>query len=170
MRTGKDRTPGLYQEGGYAMKRSVTHVVAVVVTFFTCLFSVPATGDAEVHLNIGFNFPLPVYTIPAPPSVVVIPGTHVYYVPDVPEEIFFYQGYWYRPYRKHWYRAAFYDGPWVTISPSRVPYTLVNVHPGYRGMDSSYRPIPYVQLKKKWRHYLFVSYFLPLQVSSGFIA
>jgi hypothetical protein len=83
----------------------------------------------------------------------VIPGTYVYCVPDVPVEIFFYQGYWYRPYGNYWYRAAFYNGPWVTIRPSRVPYTLVNVYPGYRGINPYYRPIPYVQLKKNWRHW-----------------
>ena len=135
------------------MKWSGIRVIVVVVAIFTYLFSVPATGDAEVYLNIGFNFPLPVYTIPAPPSVVVIPGTYVYYVPDAPVEIFFYQGYWYRPYRNYWYRAAFYNGPWVTISPSRIPNTLVNVHPGYRGINPYYRPIPYVQLKNNWRHW-----------------
>jgi len=57
----------------------------------------PAMSSAEVNINI--DIPLPGLVIPAPPALVVIPGTYVYYPPDVQTDIFFYHGYWYRPYR-----------------------------------------------------------------------
>jgi hypothetical protein len=125
-------------------------ILTAVISF---LFLFPVTDNAEVHVNIGIGLPLPVYTFPAPPSVVVVPDTNVYYVPGAAVEILFYRGYWYRPYRGHWYRAAFYNGPWAGIAAARVPRTLVSVYPTYREIAPYHRPIPYGQLKKNWRHW-----------------
>jgi hypothetical protein len=124
-------------------------ILTAVISF---LFLFPVTDNAEVHVNIGIGFPLPVYTFPAPPSVVIVPDTNVYYVPGAAVEILFYRGYWYRPYRGHWYRAVFYNGPWVGVAAARVPRTLVSVYPAYREIGY-HRPIPYGQLKKNWRHW-----------------
>lgn len=107
----------------------------------------PATGAAEVQINIG----LPPLILSAPPVLVVIPGTYVYYPPDVGVEIFFYRGYWYRPYAGAWFIASGYNGPWRRAAIERVPPSLLRVPPSYRQGPPGYRPMPYGQVKKNWR-------------------
>lgn len=97
--------------------------------------------------------PPPPFVFPAPPSVFLIPNTYVYFVPDIEPDIFFYRGYWYRPYKGHWYRATFYNGPWVYIVPSRVPVVLINLPPHFRTVPPGHKHIPYGQLKKNWRYW-----------------
>ncbi len=114
--------------------------------------STPTHGIAGVDVNIGINFgPPPPVVIPAPPSVVVVPGTYVYFAPDVDVEILFYHGYWYRPYQGRWHRAADYNGPWVYVEPAHVPAVLVHLPPDYRHVPPGHQRIPYGQLKKNWK-------------------
>ena len=68
------------------MKKSIfsrINLAAVLAAF--CLFS-PAISYAEV--NAGVTVALPPFVIPAPPALVVIPGSYVYYPPDVRVDIF----------------------------------------------------------------------------------
>ncbi len=107
---------------------------------------------AEVNINVGVNIPPPPpLVIPAPPPIFVIPGTYVYFPPDVEVDIFFYHGYWYRPYRGHWYRSGIYNGKWVYISPKNVPSVLLRLPPDFRRVPPGHRHIPYGHLKKNWR-------------------
>lgn len=53
----------------------------------------PAGVRGEVNIA-----PPPVYPFSAPPEVVVIPGTYVYFVPGINVDILFYHGHWYRPF------------------------------------------------------------------------
>jgi len=115
------------------------------------LFFCPAKGRAEVDVSVNIGLPLPAVVISAPPAVVMIPGTPVYFAPDVEVDIFFYRGYWYRPYRERWYRATHYNGPWRYIAPRAVPSVIVNVPPDYRHIPPSHERIPYGQLKKHWK-------------------
>jgi hypothetical protein len=103
---------------------------------------------AGVSVNVRIPLPPPLF-FPAPPPVVVIPGTYAYFCPDAKEDIFFYQGYWYRPYEGRWYRATVYSGPWVYIVPERVPVVLISLPPDFRARE--YRHIPYVELHRNWR-------------------
>ncbi|MGA2527359.1 MAG: hypothetical protein ABSF79_12220, partial [Smithellaceae bacterium] len=48
----------------------------------------------------------------APPELVVIPETNVYAVPDVDVDIFFYSGWWWRPWEGRWYRSRNYNSGW----------------------------------------------------------
>jgi len=105
-------------------------------------------GSADVDVNIGINIP-PV-VVAAPPAVVVIPGTYAYFVPDVSADIFFYHGYWYRPYQGRWFRAGSYNGPWGYIAPARVPGVLVHLPRDYHHIPPGHDRIPYGQLKKNW--------------------
>jgi hypothetical protein len=90
--------------------------------------------------------PLPPLVVPAPPPVVVIPGTYAYFAPDVDVDLFFYGGFWYRPYGGRWYRSSHYGGPWGFVGPNRVPRVLIN-----RNVPPGHERIPYGQLKKNWR-------------------
>jgi hypothetical protein len=95
--------------------------------------------------------PLPLLVIPAPPPVFLIPGTYAYFAPDVDADLFFCDGYWYRPHGGGWYRSSRYSGPWGFVSPKRVPGVLIHLPPGYRNVPPGHQRIPYGQLRKNWK-------------------
>lgn len=130
------------------MKRWI--VVALCVGILSVLAVIaPEGGNAGVNINV--TIPLPGLVISAPPAMVVIPGTYVYYPPDVDVDIFFYDGYWYRPYRGQWFIAAEYNGPWGSIAIQRVSDVLVNLPPHYRHVPPGYERMPYGMVKRNWR-------------------
>jgi hypothetical protein len=109
-------------------------------------------GFAEVNVNVGINVPPPPpLVIPAPPPMFVIPRTYVYFAPEVDVDVFFYQGYWYRPHRGHWYRSKSYDGKWVYLLPKKVPRAVIDVPPNFRHIPPGYRHIPYGNVRKNWK-------------------
>ncbi|MFA5354037.1 MAG: hypothetical protein WC291_07395 [Thermodesulfovibrionales bacterium] len=116
--------------------------------------SSPNISSAEVDVNIGIGLlaPLPAYTFAAPPELVVIPGTYVYFAPDVDFDVFFYSGYWYRPYRGYWYRSRAYNGPWAHIGHRHVPRYLFNLPPRWRELPHIER-IPYDRFNRDWRRW-----------------
>lgn len=130
-------------------KNCVTLIPCLIV--MSLLFFYPAKGNAEVDVSINIGLPLPAIVISAPPAVVMIPGAPVYFAPDIEVDIFFYRGYWYRPYRQRWYRASHYNGPWCYIAPRAVPNVIVKLPPGYRHIPPGHEKIPYGQLKKHWK-------------------
>jgi GNAT superfamily N-acetyltransferase len=71
----------------------------------------------------------PAVVIGPKPRLVVIPDTELYYAPDVRDDVFFYDGLWYRWYGGVWYRAKVHSGPWVTISV--VPTVFYKIPPGH---------------------------------------
>ncbi len=103
------------------------------------------TGEPEASAP-----PPPEYAPPAPPEVYPVPGTYVYFVPGVNVDIFFYHGYWWRPFGGRWYRAGVYNGPWYYVPGRGVPRVLVTLPPGYRRVPPGWRPIPYVELHRNW--------------------
>jgi hypothetical protein len=105
----------------------------------------PAVADVDVHINI----PLPGLVIPAPPALLVIPGTYIYYPPDVDANIFFFHGVWYRSHGKQWFQAGDYNGPWKIVPPGKVPKPVRGLPGNYRGMSHGER-LPYGQVKKNW--------------------
>jgi hypothetical protein len=105
-------------------------------------------GLAEVNVNIGIGVP-PV-VIPAPPAVVLIPATYVYFVPDISADIFFYHGYWYRPHHGDYYRATSYNGPWVTLAHSAVPKAIMYVPADFRRVPPGHQKIQHADLMKHW--------------------
>ncbi len=111
--------------------------------------AVPLNGSAEVNVEVGIG--LPGLVIPAPPALIVIPGTYVYYPPDVGVDIFFYHGYWYRPYRGGWFISGEYNGPWRGIAVRRVPHVLRGLPPTYRRVPPGYERVPYGTVRKNWR-------------------
>jgi len=114
------------------------------------LFFLGFSGQSMAGIHIGVNIPLPPpFVFSAPPELVVIPGTYAYYCPDVDFDIFFYAGYWYRPYGGYWYRSGSYGGPWVYINSA--PSVLVSLPHDYRIITRGYGHIPYSELHRNWR-------------------
>jgi hypothetical protein len=124
--------------------------LAGIFTMTLMGFSTPATAGVDINIGINFGPPPPV-VIPEPPSVVVIPGTYVYFAPTIGVDILFYQGYWYRPHEGRWYRADAYNGPWVHIDREHIPVALHHLPPDYRHIPPGHQRIPYGQLKANWK-------------------
>jgi|SRR5262245_1386051 len=91
-------------------------------------------AQAAVHVSIGIN-------VPAPPQLVVVPGTPVSYAPGVPGNYFFYGGQYYVFTNGIWYAGPGYMGPWAVVAPQYVPRPLLTVPVRY------YRAAP-----EEWRH------------------
>jgi hypothetical protein len=133
--------------------------VLAVLMFLAWAALVPSPAMAEVDVKVRIDVPLPPPIVfPAPPEVVVIPETYVYVVPDVREEIFFYSGWWWRPWEGRWYRSRNYDRGWVSYN--RVPAFYKRVPPGWRndyrdrrwkGNAWEQRRIPYRDMQTHWR-------------------
>lgn len=129
------------------------------IMLLVMLTVVPSAAMAQVSVQVNIPFPPPI-VFAAPPVVVVIPGTYVYVVPDVPEEIFFYNGWWWRHWHGHWYRTRHYDRGWVYYK--RVPSFYGRVPSGWRndyryhrweGHPWNYQRIPHQQLQSNWQHW-----------------
>ncbi len=126
-------------------------MTAVVVGIFSGIMVFPGKSDAEINLSV--SIPLPGLGIVAPPAMMVIPGTYAYFAPDVSADLFFYRGYWYRPYQGEWYYSAEFNGPWGRLAIGNVPSPLVNLPPDYRRVPSGYERMRYGTVKRNWRRW-----------------
>lgn len=133
------------------MKKQI--IAALGVSSMLLMFSLisPLKSNAEVNINV--TIPLPGLIMSAPPAMVVIPGSYVYYPPEVNLDIFFYRGYWYRPYGGAWYIANGYNGPWRTIGTGRVPRAVIGVPPHYRRVSYGYERMPYGTVRGNWHRW-----------------
>ncbi len=133
------------------MKRNAILPLAAGAVITAAVIFSPLRSSAGVNVNVGINVPLPALEISAPPALVVIPGTYVYYAPDVDADIVFYHNYWYRPYGGRWYRSASYNGPWGFVAVNSVPGVLLHLPPDYRHLHGGYERIPYGRVRSNWR-------------------
>jgi hypothetical protein len=109
----------------------------------------PGSPPPEAAVEPRYDAP-PAYAFPAPPEVVPVPGSYVYFVPGIAAEVLFYHGYWYRPYGGRWYLARSYNGPWGFVGPRGVPRALMTLPHGYRTGPPGFRPIPHAELQRNW--------------------
>jgi hypothetical protein len=138
------------QEGYFMRTRAILTFFAGIM--FITLMGYSQESSARVSVNIGIGVPaLPQVVIHQPPPVVVIPGTYVYFAPDVGVDMFFYHGYWYRPQYGHWYRARGYNGPWDNIRSSIVPYGVRHLPPDFHNRVRHQERIRHVDLQRNWK-------------------
>ncbi len=126
----------------------IGRLVMLLIGILLVVMGWAGQSGAGVDVNVGIYAPPPAYVAPAPPPVVVIPGSYVYLVPGISVDILFYHGYWWRPYQGHWYRSGSYNGPWGYYR--NVPHAIVALPPDYRRVSSGGQRIPYVQLRENW--------------------
>ena len=133
------------------MKRLLLGVALLVLA---ALYPGPAMAAVDIHMSIPLP---PLIAFPAPPAVIVIPETYVYFVPDIQDEIFFYDGWWWRPWQGRWYRSRHYGSGWGYYK--NVPSFYVRLHSGWRdayrdrrwkGNPWNFQPIPQNQLQQNW--------------------
>ena len=128
--------------------------------FLALVTAVPLPTMAAVDIRIGIGIPLPPPILfRAPPEVIVIPDTDdVYAVPDIEADVFFWNGWWWRPWEGRWYRSRYYDRGWAYYD--NVPSFYFDVDPGWRGYYRNhnwqdhrwnYERIPNQRLQKNWK-------------------
>jgi hypothetical protein len=128
---------------------SILLVLAIVV---------PIPTMAGVDISIGISLP-PLITFEAPPDVIVMPDTDdVYVVPGIDVDMFFWNGWWWRPWEGRWYRSHYYNRGWAYYN--NVPRFYYDVDPGWRGYYRehnwyghrwNYERIPNRQLQQNWK-------------------
>ncbi len=124
------------------------------------LFPLPMMA-AEVNVNIGFTLPLPpVIEYHEPPRMVVLPDTYTYVVPDVHVDIFFNDGWWWRPYQGRWYRSRHYNSGWTHHQqpPSfyeKVPRYWRDDYRKHQWKGHQWNPErrDYKEVQKNWNHW-----------------
>jgi hypothetical protein len=129
----------------------------VMLAIVMALFIVPCLAQAAVDIRISFPLPPPIPFL-APPSMVVLPDTDVYVAPDFDQDIYFYGGWWWRPWEGRWYRSLNYDSGWEFYHG--VPGWYGGVHPLWRddyrnhrwgGQRWDYRSVPYGDVRTNWK-------------------
>jgi hypothetical protein len=118
----------------------------------------PIPAMAAVDISIGISLPPPI-VFPAPPAVIPMPETNgVYVAPDLAVDLFFWNGWWWRPWEGGWYRARYYDRGWAYYD--HVPRFYFDVDPGWRGYYRAhawaghpweYQRIPHRRLQQHWQ-------------------
>ena len=144
-------TTCMIDKGGNKMKKLLfgTLLLALVIV-------APIPTMAGVNVQVNISLPPPI-VFAAPPEVIVIPETYVYAVPDLDVDIFFYNGWWWRPWEGRWYRSRHYGSGWVYYQ--RVPSFYRGIPSGWRndyrdhrwgGHPWNYQRIPEKQLRRNW--------------------
>jgi hypothetical protein len=119
-----------------------------------CAFPLPSKSEVQVGIGIG----LPPIVFGAPPELVVLPGSNIYVAPDVEADIFFYNGWWWRPWEGRWYRSLSYDSGWYHYRHAPPFYRHVPRHwrrdyreHRWQGRQWNYERMHHRQVEKNWR-------------------
>ena len=127
------------------------------ILFLVVVLVLPLPTMARVDIGVNISLPLPIVFV-APPQLIVLPETNVYVVPDVEEEIFFYNGWWWRPWEGRWYRSQNFSSGWIYYRevPSfyrQIPLDWRNYYREHRWKENQwdYQPIPHQQVQQSWR-------------------
>jgi len=129
----------------------------VMLAVVIALFIVPCLAQAQIDIRINIPLPPPI-VFSAPPELVVLPETEVYVAPDYDQDLYFYQGFWWRFWLGRWYRSLYYDSAWEFYHG--VPRWYAGVYPRWRdnyrnhiwgGQRWDHRPVPYGDVRTNWR-------------------
>ncbi len=133
-------------------------VFGITLLGFVLILSLPTMAQVNISVNIGLPPPIVFHE---PPVVVVLPDTYyVYAVPDIEIDLFFWNGWWWRPWHGRWYRSHYYDRGWVIYQG--VPSFYFDVDPhwrafyrdhDWRGHRWYYERIDYGRLQRNWQNW-----------------
>lgn len=128
--------------------------------FFVFITITPIPALAGVDIRVSIPLPPPIL-FPLPPAVVVIPDTDdVYAAPDMDIDLFFWNGWWWRPWEGRWYRSRYYDRGWGYHKD--VPGFYYDIDPAWRSYYKSrhwrgnrweYERIPQDRLHQNWKQW-----------------
>jgi hypothetical protein len=116
----------------FVRRRFLKMLRVVALTAALALTAVgQVTADSlRIGIDLGVPSPPPV-VLAAPPQLVVVPGSPVFYAPGVSINFFAYGGRYFSFHEGAWFVAATYGGPWVTIGPGKVPEPVLAVPVAY---------------------------------------
>ncbi|ABC76655.1 hypothetical membrane protein [Syntrophus aciditrophicus SB] len=141
-------------QGGSKMKKTLFGVL-----FCALALIAPMSAMARVDVHVSIPLPPPI-VFTAPPAAVVIPETYIYAFPDVREEIFFCDGWWWRQWDGRWYRSRNHNSGWAHYH--RAPAFYSKVPAGWRndyrnnhwkGHYWKHQRVSSDQLKDNWKHW-----------------
>jgi hypothetical protein len=124
------------------MPRLFTRFATLAAAGIMLVSAASAAADVKVNIGLGIPSVAPPVVITTPPQLVVVPGTSVYYAPEMPTNYFFYKGRYYTVVNGVWSTAPVYNGPWAVIQIGQVPPPVLSV-------PVEYYKIPPGHLKKK---------------------
>ena len=117
------------------------------------LFPIPTMARVSIDLPPPIAFATPL-------EMIVLPETYVYAAPGLDEDIFFYNGSWWRPWKGRWYRSQYYNSGWgyyqsVPSFYRWIPSGWRNDYRAHRwkGHQWNYKRIPHQQIQKNWREW-----------------
>jgi hypothetical protein len=126
------------------MMRGLVHGLLTAIVVSLALAGAAGAGDFHIGINIGVPLPPPVVVAPtplpppvfveAPPRIVVVPGTPVYYAPGAEFNLFVYGGRYYSFHNGAWFTSTTHGGPWVVLERERVPRPVLAVPTTYYRM------------------------------------
>jgi hypothetical protein len=102
--------------------------IALLALGFPAALLWPPAGRAEINVNINVGPPPPPpVVLAAPPRLVLVPGSPVYYAPDLSFNVFAFGGRYYSFHDGGWFVATTYRGPWAVVAVEQVPPPLIAV-------------------------------------------
>lgn len=135
------------------MKKMIFEAIILVL-----ILAFPISTMANGRMEVGVSIPMPPPIVfDGPPYVVVIPQTYAYFVPAIDVDIFFFEGWWWRPWQGRWYRSHDYRSGWSHYRDA--PSFYRDVPPGWRndyhqnrwkGRQWEHQRIPHEQVEKDW--------------------
>ena len=102
----------------------------LLVMFVGALGLTAHVKAADIHIGIHLGLPLPLpppVVVPTAPQLIVVPGTAVYYAPDVLHNVFFYRKRYYILHNDSWFYASSHNGPWTFVVREKVPSPVLAV-------------------------------------------
>jgi hypothetical protein len=142
------------------------------------IVSLPAMAQVDIDVDAGSSVTSEYLEVPpatseyseAPPAtseyseapdVIPLPETdNVYVVPDLDIDVFFWNGWWWRPWQGGWYRSRYYSRGWSHYGG--IPTFYYDVDPGWRvyyrdlnwyGKPWHYERIDYRHLHQNWKQW-----------------
>jgi hypothetical protein len=94
-----------------------------IILALVALIGLPAVARAQASVSFQLNLP-----VVLPALVVVSPGVQV--VPDVDEEVFFVDGYYWVRRDAGWYRSRTHRSGWALVPARGVPARIGSLPPG----------------------------------------
>src|SRR3989442_8640223 len=105
--------------------------LAVGVALLALAAGASMAGPAQAHVNVNIGVPGPPIVVPAPPRLVIVPSTPVFYAPEVEYNYFVYENQHYIFRDGRWFAARTYRGPWRLVAIDRIPRPVAAVPVAY---------------------------------------
>jgi hypothetical protein len=93
------------------MRPKFAHPLLFLGITALCGAALPVPAFAQVSVSVGIAVPTP-FVFVTPPQLVLLPGSSVYVVPDLGQDLFYVDGWWWRPWEGRWYRSQYRDRDW----------------------------------------------------------